>query len=238
MQQKILYKPSYALLRIGLLSRESIKAEAGAMVSMDTNIEVETSLGVNAGNKKGLFAKLFSSIFAFIVALVRKFAGGESIFINTFTAKGSSGEILLAPTLTGDIERYTLEDSSITLQAGAYLASTEEISLKTKFGGLKALFSGEGIFFLECSGTGDLFFNSYGGIHVIEVDGTYDIDTGHLVGFEPTLDWSIKSVGGLKSMVLSGEGLIIKFRGKGKVWVQTRQMNSFVGWVSPLLPRN
>ena len=74
---------------------------------------------------------------------------------------------------------------------GSFLACTPGINIKAKFGGLKALFSGEGAFLLEASGNGALFFNSFGGIIEKEINGEFIVDTGHVVGFEPTLNYKI-----------------------------------------------
>lgn len=88
------------------------------------------------------------------------------------------------------------------------------------------------MFFLKVSGTGDLFFSSFGAIRTIDVNGQYVVDTGHIVGFEGTLDYTIQKVGGLKSLFLSGEGLVAVFSGSGKLYIQSRNQNSFVSWAN------
>jgi len=238
MKHEVLYKPSYAMLKVDFGTNESLQAEAGALVSMSPEVDVTTSL--NAGGKKdrGFIGKIFAFFFSILVAFMRKIVGGESMFVNTFTTSADSSEVLLAPTVTGDIEHHQLNGNTIMVQAGSYLASTSGIELKMKFGGFQAWLSGEGLFFLQCSGEGDLWINSYGGIHIIEVDGEYDVDTGHLVAFEPSLEYQVKTTGGFKSTMLSGEGLSIGFKGTGKVWVQTRKLDGFTGWISPLLPKS
>ena len=95
------------------------------------------------------------------------------------------------------------------------------------------MFSGEGLFFIECSGRGELFFNSYGAIIEREVDGALLVDTGHVVAWEPGLRYSIRGVGGLKSTLLSGEGLVMNFSGSGKVYLQTRTMGGLASWLTP-----
>ena len=80
----------------------------------------------------------------------------------------------------------------------------------------------------------------FGKISMWEVrmkDETFTIDTGHMVAFTEGLDYSVKRVGGLKSTLLSGEGLVAEFRGTGTLYLQTRSMNSFIGWLTPFLPR-
>ena len=107
-----------------------------------------------------------------------------------------------------------------------------------KFGGLRGLLAREGLFFLEVSGRGDLWFTSYGGVEAIDVNGTYLVDNGHLVGYEGNLRLSIRSAGGgLLGLAASGEGLVCELSGQGRVWIQTRNLQSLVGWLTPMLPR-
>ena len=95
----------------------------------------------------------------------------------------------------------------------------------------------KGAFFLAVSGAGDLWFTSYGGIEYIDVNGSYIVDNGHLVGYEGNLTFSIRSAGGgLLGFAASGEGLVCEFQGQGRIWIQTRNLSSLVGWLSPLLP--
>ncbi len=94
------------------------------------------------------------------------------------------------------------------------------------------MFSGEGLFFLKASGTGELFFSSFGAIHKVQVQGEYIVDTGHIVAFEPSLSFKLEKVGGLKSLFLSGEGLVCRFSGSGTLYVQTRNQNSFAAWAN------
>ncbi|MEM0089288.1 MAG: TIGR00266 family protein, partial [Archaeoglobaceae archaeon] len=89
---------------------------------------------------------------------------------------------------------------------------------------------------LKLEGSGDLFLSSFGGIEMIEVDGKLSVDTGHIVAFEDSLDFKVRGAGNLKATLLSGEGLVAEFNGKGKVWIQTRSISEFVGWLSSLLP--
>jgi uncharacterized protein (TIGR00266 family) len=62
------------------------------------------------------------------------------------------------------------------------------------------------------------------------------IDTGHIVAFEEGLGYQVNKVGGWKSTLLSGEGLVATFNGPGSLWMQTRSPSDFVGWLIPQLP--
>ena len=112
------------------------------------------------------------------------------------------------------------------------MACTDGVQLSTVFGGLKAIFSGEGMFFIQAAGTGDLWCNSYGAIVERELKGEdLIVDTGHVVGWEPSLQWSIQGMGNLMSTIFSGEGLVMKFSGHGKIWLQTRSIGGLTGWL-------
>ena len=220
MQFEILYKPAYTLLEVKLEAGERIEAESGAMVYMSPGIEITTK------TKGGVLG-----------ALTRGLLGGESLFTNTFSAK-SKGVVGLAPPYQGDITHHRLNGETLFIQNGSYIASSPDLSLDTKWGGAKSFFSREGLFLLKMTGAGDAFISSFGAIHEIELKGeSFTIDTGHMVAFTEGLEYNVKRVGGLKSTILSGEGLVAEFRGTGTLYLQTRSMNSFMDWLVPFLPK-
>lgn len=212
-------RPDFARLSVNLKGNQQIKAEASAMVSMDTNVSMKTKF-------KGGF---------------KRFLGGESLFINEFMAEEFPGEITFASGLPGDIYHYNLapeKDDAIFLQNSAFLASGMDVQIDTKFQGLiKGFFAGAGFFLIKCSGHGDVFFSSYGGIVEIEVEDEYIIDNNHIVAFTDGLEYKVTKIGSYKSFFLSGEGLVTKFTGTGKVWVQTRKLPAFARWIWPFRPK-
>ncbi len=230
MQHTIEHGPAFAWLRIQLEPGESIEAEAGAMVSRSPELKMSTRL--NAGRAAGFFRK----IWAFLVAIMRKVLGGETAFINEFSGT-QGGELVLAPSLSGEIIHRKMEaESKLMVQAGSYLASSGQVDTRLKFAGLRGLLGGEGAFYLLCSGSGDLFLNAYGGVIEVPVNGEYIVDTGHIVAFDTSLDYKIKGAGsGLKSLFMSGEGLVCHFSGQGKVYVQSRNLGALVGFITPYL---
>lgn len=221
MEHEVLYRPSYSLLKVRLERGDSISAESGAMVSMSSGIEMQTSA------KGGLFG-----------ALKRRVLGGESFFMNTFTAN-EPGEVTFAPTLPGDIHALQLSGQTMYAQSGAYIASSPQIEIDTKWGGAKTFFSREGLFLLKLSGTGNLFLSSYGAIHEIElgVGQKYTVDTGHMVAFAEGVGYSVRRVGGLKSTLFSGEGLVCELTGPGKIMIQSRSADAFLSWLIPQIPK-
>lgn len=230
MQHYIEHGPAFAWLRVCLEPEERIVAEAGAMVRRSTALEIDTRL--NASKKGGFFGV----IVAFFVALMRRFFGGETMFLNEFWGP-RGGEVVLAPKLSGHILRKTLDGTrTLFVQSGGYLASTAGVDTLLRFGGLRTLFGGEGLVLLQCSGQGDVFVNSYGGITEVPVDGQFVVDTGHIVAFDGALDFKVRSIGGAKSFLFSGEGLVCEFSGRGTVYIQSRNLKALVSWVTPLLP--
>lgn len=221
MEHSITHRPSFALLEVDLDAGESIKAEAGAMVSHTDGIEITTHRGDD-----GLLG-----------AVKRTVLGEESFFQNTFTA-AERGHVTLAPPIPGDVIRHDLNDETLYVQSGSYLAADESIAIDTDFGGAKTLFGGEGLFLLRLSGTGPTFLSSYGAIEEKTLDpgDRYVVDTGHVVAFEESLDFSVERVGGLKSTLFSGEGLVCTFEGSGRLWLQSRSQDAFLAWLIPKLP--
>jgi len=230
MQHQIEFGPSFAWLKVQLAPNEMIQAESGSMVRHTVGLQMDTRL--NAGRKAGFFAK----IKAFFVAILRKFLGGETAFVNDFHGP-QGGEVVFAPSVSGSIMHQQLDGNrKLYIQSSAYMASTGDVDTKLKFGGLKSMLGGEGLVLQVCSGTGDVFINSYGGITAVPVNGTFVVDTGHIVAFEESLNFKLKGVsGGLKSFFLSGEGLVCEFSGQGTVWIQSRNLSALVGWLTPHL---
>lgn len=214
------HQPSYAMLQLELNPGEKIRSEAGAMIFMSPSITMDTSFG------SGILS-----------AIARKFLGGESLFLNDFTAQEAGSTIALASDMVGDISHYPMTGRGIYLQAGSYLCSTPGVQLQTLFGGIRSFFGGEGLFLIKVSGSGDLFFTSYGAIIPIDITSGYVVDTGHIVAFEDSLTFRVKKVGGWKSTLLSGEGFVCEFSGQGRLWIQTRLPDGFIGWITKLLPR-
>lgn len=222
MQVEILYRPSYSVARVLLDRNEKIQVESGAMVGMSPNLEMETEA-------KGGFLK----------SLSRSMFGGESFFMNTYTGTVDGDSLLLAPPLPGDIAVIEMQGETLMVQSGSYLASTEGISVDTKWSGAKTFFGSEGLIMLKVSGSGTLIVSSYGAIHPMELAAgqKYIVDTGHLVSFDAQIGFSVKKVAGWKSTLFSGEGLVVELSGPGKLNLQSRSQDSFLSWLIPRLPQ-
>ena len=220
MKFEVKYSPAYALGVISLDAGEQIQAETGAMVSMSDTIKIET------GMKGGVLSGLKRSVL-----------GGESFFINTFTAE-QAGEITVAPALPGDVLALEVAGKTLFVQSGSFLCATPGVTLDTKWGGAKTFFSREGLFLLKCTGAGTVFVSSYGAIHLVELaqGQKYVVDTGHMVAFDESVKYEVGRAGGWKSTLLGGEGLVCNLTGPGRFYLQTRNPQSFLAWLVPQLP--
>ena len=216
MRHEISYRPTFAQLKVALDRGEAIRAESGAMLGHTAGIDVETGTG------GGLLG-----------SLKRTVLGGESFFVNTFAAR-EPGSVTFAPRLPGDVVERELGQESVFVQSSSFLAGTPGVELDTKFGGFRSFFAGEGLFLLRLTGPGTAFLSSFGAIDRIPLAAgdRYTVDTGHVVAFDASVDYSVRQVGGLKSTLLSGEGLVVEFEGPGAVWTQSRSPDAFLDWIA------
>ena len=214
MQFEIEGNPDFGQLTVGLEPGDSFLAEAGSMAFMSEGTELKSKL-----------------IGGFVKALVRKVVGGESLFVGQYSHP-SGGSVTFSPDRPGMVLHRKISDGeTFVLTAGSFLAATPGVKLNTKFVGLMSIFSGEGAFTIEVSGEGDLFFNSYGAIIEKQVDGSLTVDTGHAVAWESGLKYNVTTIGGVKSTLLSGEGIVLNFTGTGTVFLQTRTLGGVARWL-------
>ncbi|MGL5832928.1 MAG: TIGR00266 family protein [Waterburya sp.] len=228
MSNKIPYRvehnPAYAFLILDLPANQTVMVEASAMAAMDTCLQMKSKM--KGGLRKGIGRML----------------GGESLFINEFTAQGKSGELYISPGVPGDVQHYYVSNQcSLMIQSSGFVACSPEVEIDTKFQGFKGFFSGESLFLIKARGNGDIWFSSYGAIIEIPVAGDYVVDTGYVVAFEDTLKYSVENIGGLsfkglKKGIFGGEGLICRFRGKGRLWIQSHNLSSLINFLNPFRP--
>jgi uncharacterized protein (TIGR00266 family) len=222
MQIEIQMKPGCSVARVNLAPGEVLTSEGGAMIAMSHDMQIKTTTHKkdNGSIMRGL----------------RRMLSGENFFINHFTAGYKGGEIYLAPTLHGDMFVKELNNEKLIVQAGSYLASEHDVDVDFNWQGFKSLFSGESLFWLNISGRGKVIINAYGVIYRIDIDGEYIVDTGHIVAFEPSLNFEITKAGSSwVSSFLGGEGFVCRFKGKGSLWCQSHNPGSFGGSIGPSL---
>ena len=223
MQLDILKQPDSAIAHIIMDPQEEINAEAGAMVAMSGHVQASTTLRKGKGGG--------------IMGGLKRILAGESFFLSVFRSGHAEADLYLAPKLMGDILAYMMTSVGLVVQSTGYLASTPGINVDLGFQGLKSFFSGESLFWLDISGDGLVLLSAFGGIYEIDVDGEYVVDTGHVVAFEKTLEFSITKAGSSWiAAFLGGEGLVLRFRGRGKLYCQTHNPGSFGQLIGGKLP--
>ncbi len=218
---EVIFQGAFALAVVNLQAEQAISAEAGAMVSMSANVDLESQM------KGGVFGAL------------KRAVGGESAFVSTFTSRGGAGEVTFAPGAPGDVAGIEMNNQTFMVQSSSYLAGDTSLVVDTKFGGAKSFFGGEGLFVLQISGAGLLLVSSFGAIHRknLRPGERYVVDTGHLVAWEGHMQYSLrKAASGFFKSFLSGEGMVAEFTGPGEILIQTRNLAAFAGLLKPFFP--
>jgi uncharacterized protein (TIGR00266 family) len=221
---EIKYKPSYAMLVANLEPGESLTAEAGAMTYMTPNIEVHTRK-----REKSLLGTLGLSLI-----------GGQSFWVNDYTAANTPGEAGFVAAPVGDIKQLDIAPGSgYVIQKSAYIASTQGVDLDVKWEGFTKGLFGQGLFMLKALGSGQMFINTFGAIdtHNLQAGQTLIVDNFHLVGFSESCTYKVTRFGGLKETLLGGEGLVTQITGPGEVLIQTKNLQEFTEWLWTLLER-
>jgi uncharacterized protein (TIGR00266 family) len=223
MDIQILHGPGSATAKLQLTAGESCTAEAGAMIAMSGDMQLSTTTHKRGGKGNPLKA-------------LKRMLAGESFFLNHYTAGPQGGEVYLSANLPGDMMQYALQGENLIVQGGSFVACENGVEIDLGWQGMKSVFSGESLFWLHLVGTGKVVANSFGAIYPMAVDGEFIVDTGHIVAFNETLDFSISKAGkSWLSSFLGGEGLVCRFQGKGTVWCQSHNPGSFGSNLRPML---
>lgn len=221
MEVNLKHRPSFSLAVVTLAPHEEIQVEPSAMVSYSDGVTVETKA------KGGLMGG------------IKRMIAGESFFQNTYQAPAQGGEIMLAQALPGDSLVLDIGGGEFMLQSGAYMASEMGVEVDAKWGGAKGFFGSGSLVLLKVTGQGKLVAGCYGAVEerVLEAGERYTVDTGHIVGFDGSVGFNVRRVGGWKSTLLSGEGLVVELTGPGRVLMQSRSEEALIGWIVPQIPQ-
>lgn len=224
MKTSVIGTSSFQSLHVELSKGENFFSEAGKMVRCSSGVDIDVVIQKKGG---GMFGAL------------KRFLSSDSFFSSHYTATSSDQEVVIAPTMMGNVRILELKGERYWITSGgSYLASGPEVTSEAKWQGISAgLLSGESLMYVHNTGIGFLAVEAFGTIHEVEVDGQFVIDTGHLVAFESTLEFTVGKAGGswVKSF-FSGEGFVMHFKGRGKVLIQSHNGSSFGGALGPLLP--
>tara|TARA_Y100001936_G_C15902417_1_gene574014 strand:+ start:114 stop:851 length:738 start_codon:yes stop_codon:yes gene_type:complete len=223
MEYKVVGGEAFPFLRVRLATGETVKAESNAMVMMRGGLSLTGKMDGGIGRAIG---RMFS---------------GESLFMQEITADKGPGEVMLATFLPGTMNKIDIVGDTLLVQAGSFLACDAGVEVSTKVQSLgKAIFGGEGLFVSKVTGNGSVIVSSYGGIQQITLREGEEvvIDNGHLVAWDGYMDYKITKGGnGWFRSVLSGEVLALRFRGPGRIWIQSRNLKDFENWIKSLMPR-
>jgi uncharacterized protein (TIGR00266 family) len=217
---------AFASVLVTLDPGESFVSESGAMFRASDNIDIDVT--TRSGGSGGLLGGL------------KRLLAAENFFFSTYSVTDNRpGEVGLAPVHAGEVREVVLRGDVPWLCAGgSYFASTPGLSIDTQFQGLKGFFTGESISYVKVSGSGRMLVTAFGRIDEIDVQEDITVDTGHVVAFEDTLEYTIGKAGGswIQSW-LAGEGLVMHFSGRGKILVQSHNLSEFGKALGPLLPQ-
>ena len=210
------------LIEFTLNQGEKVTAEAAAMVFMKGNIITETRM------RKGGFLK----------SLKAAALGGESFFVNEFIAQEDGCTLGLTGNMLGDIEVIPITEEFI-VQSGAFVGSSGDLTLDTKWQGFTKGIFGSNLFMLKTVGSGDMFVNAWGGIikKGLQSGEKMILDNYQLVALSATADYRVTKHGSLKTTLFGGDALVIEIIGPGTVYLQTKNIMEFARALIPFLPK-
>lgn len=208
---------AFSYVEVELEPGESITTESDAMSSMDAAIDLTAHF--NGGFFKGL---------------LRKYLGGESLFISKFSNNTQNAcRLTIVQPTPGQILCRELSGETFYMQPGAFLACDAGVTLGLQFAGFTSWIAREGMFRIVTSGEGKVWYGAYGALLEQEIDGEYIIDSSHLVAYETGIKLNLQLAGGIFSSFFGGEGLVTRVSGKGKVIIQTRSLSGLASWLNP-----
>ena len=220
------------LLNVALEKGETVFAERNAMVSMDSTLAL-------TGRARG----------GLLSAISRKLLNDESFFQQKIEAVQGAGEVFLTPALPGDVAIVPVGERQYMIADGAYLANTDGVELESKTQTLGRALLGDsgGLFVLHTQGNGEVAVSGFGSIRAVDLDGTKSVyvDNGHLVAWDTTLDYELAMNTGKQSFFgklinsqTSGEGIVLKFSGHGRLYICSRNRGGFIDWMLSNMPQD
>ncbi len=218
MEWRVDQRPAYSVLKVKLGPGEAVTSEAGAYLLHRGDVEVETGTG---GLLRGV---------------LRAALAGEKLFLNTFRAR-TPAEVWLAPSLPGDISYIPLRGDAWIVQDSGYLAHHGDVEVSVAWRGLKGLLAEGELVWLKLAGEGGVWVNSYGGLEVLRLGAgeRVTVDNFHFVAMPADTKYTIRKLGGWKTLLLGGEGLVVEVEGPATLVLQTRTLPQLAGELAPFL---
>lgn len=220
------------VLEVELDPQETVIAEAGAMVYMEDGIQFETRMGDGSQENTSVLDRLFQAGTRLIT--------GESLFMTHFTNQGyGKRKVAFSAPYPGTIMPVNLAASpgGLVVQKDGFLCAAKGTKLSIHFNQKlgAGLFGGEGFIMEKLQGDGLAFVHAGGTMIERRLNNeTLRVDTGCVVAFEPSIDFSVQRAGGLKSMIFGGEGIFLAtLRGTGRVWIQSMPVRKLIQALMP-----
>ena len=220
------------LVEIELDAMETVIAEAGTMMYMDSGIRFETKMGDGSVPNQGMMSKLLSA--------GTRVLTGESLFVTHFTNQGGGKQrVAFAAPYPGKIIPVDLGHlgGSLIVQKDGFLCAAKgtriSITLNRRIG--SGLVGGEGFILQKLEGDGKAFMHAGGTVIERRLNNeTLKIDTGCIVAYTPGVDFNIETSGNLRSMIFGGEGIFLAtLSGTGTVWLQSMPIRKLIQAISP-----
>ncbi|MGA0557782.1 TIGR00266 family protein [Larkinella sp. VNQ87] len=216
------------VVEVELDPNETVIAEAGAMLYMEDGIQFETKMGDGSQATQSIMGKLFQA--------GSRLLTGESLFMTHFTNRGyGKRKVAFAAPYPGTvmpIDLAKIYGNQLIVQKDAFLCAALGTQMSIHFNQRigSGLFGGEGFILQKIQGDGMAFIHAGGVVMERQLNNeTLRVDTGCVVGFEPSISFDIQRSGGLKSMIFGGEGIFLAtLRGTGKVWIQSMPISKLV----------
>jgi uncharacterized protein (TIGR00266 family) len=213
MKHRIAHGPTFTTLEFDCVAGDAVTAQPGSMLAMTPGFDLTARAGSQMkGNS--------------VSRAARSLAVGESFFAAIYTAKRDGEQLLLAPDQMGDIRLLEVNaGNQFMIASGAFLACTGKVELDATYVGVKGLMTTRALFLLKASGEGQVFVSSYGAFaeRTLAEGERFVLDNRYIISFSEGMKCEVvKVASSLKHSVLSGEGLVNRFTGPGKLLYQTR----------------
>ena len=223
MQVSVRCRPAYAIAYLVLSHDEHVYIERGSMATMSTGIELKAGFGGEGFGR----------------ALKRRYLGGETLLFTECHAQIEGAWVAVSPAYPGDVDVIDMEEPML-IEAGSLLAYSKGVSSDVRITGLRTMVMHEGVTLIELEGEGTAVLSAYGGIDEIMLGPGEQVivDTGHIVGFSASTSFDVGALGGITTAAMTGEGLVAKFTGPGRVLIQTRAEEPLRNWLFPDAQQN
>jgi TIGR00266 family protein len=228
MRYRLTNNTAFQLAEVELSQGEQIRIERGSMVYHNGDVNIEGRMNSNGAGGLGGLAK----------AIGRSVVSGESMFITDVTGLSAGAKIGIAPGAPGAIKELNVGAEQWRINDSSFLASDASVTYDMKRQSVgKAIFGGTGGFFvMETRGSGTMLVTAYGDLLEFELDGTkpFIADNTHVVAWSASLDYKINVASGLFGFT-SGEGVVNEFHGRGKLFMQSRNVKSLAEMIQPFI---